>query len=624
MNKTVQMVSLGLAISITLSGCLNVPQGKDGKSYQQLQNELNELRAKSEASQSQSRIKITNGPLATNQKIPLRRYPWLSDKRVNLNMGGKKTLNGRQIVEMLHDEGLNITTVLPLESFTYAGYGFSGVDAESALRLIFPAMGLDYSIDNERRIVTIVPMRSKTWVFNINPQRSSSFTSSSVAGSLDAAASLTSSLNSGSNGLGGGSSALGAGNTNGGTSEGQTNRQGDSKIESKSDFWKSIKEELEMRVTVLVPIAGGQATGSTMPAFGSVTPAELGAAGLPNLPLGGSVPIAAPAAKPSGGEGGDDIYRAQKLGRVAVNPDTGAITVQGPQWLIAEIDEYLQGVKREFSTAIQFEGRLLLVSTTKENSEGLDLSAFATLAGGDLGMIINNSAAGGITISPPSTGVPPVITPGSTVVGNTRIAFSKLTGNPANVFINYLESIGDVSVKQRPVLSTTSGTPAEFSRMETDLMTILQQNAVAGTNGSSGQVGTQNLVVPIKFGTLLRVNPKIDLASGLVRTQITLNVAVRSNVKTIDQYITDVNGTQKIPQQVTLPSNIDYNGETLLRDGDTIIIGGQVEESDEDSGSGVTGYDKAGPFAGLIGSTKRTKRVQTYYLVMTARVYSRG
>jgi len=626
MNKPTKLITLALAVSLGLSGCLNVPQGQDGKSYKQLADELAELKRQSESSQSQQRVTITDGPLMTNQKVPLRRYPWLMDRKVNLDLG-KKPLNGHEIVKALHKEGLNITSVMPLESFTYAGYGFSGVDAETALRLIFPAMGLDYSIDNERRIITIVPMRSKTWTLNINPQRSSSFTSSSVAGSLDAAASLTSALNSASNGpnggMGGGLSNANSGN--GGNGGKENSRQGDSKIESKSDFWKSIKEELESRTSVLVPVNGGVVNGSAMPSFGG-SQMDMSAGGMPNLPMGnGMMPmgISGAAGRPAGDGAGTDLYRAQRLGRVAVNADTGAITVQGPQWLIAEIDEYIEGVKREFSTAIQFEGRLLLVTTSKEKSEGLDLTAFANFAGGDLGMIINNNPAGGITISAPSVGVPPVMKPGGSVIGSTGIGFQKLKGNPANLFVNYLESVGDVAVTQRPVLSTTSGTPAEFSRIETDLFSQVSQSAVAGTNGG-GTIATTNQQIPIKFGTLLRVNPKIDMSSGLVRTQITLNVAVRSNVKTIEQYITDVNGTQKVPQTITLPSNIDYNGETLLRDGDTVIIGGQVEETDQATGSGVTGYENAGPLAGLIGSTKREKRVQTYYLVLTARVYSRG
>lgn len=122
-----------------------------------------------------------------------------------------------------------------------------------------------------------------------------------------------------------------------------------------------------------------------------------------------------------------DMYRSQKLGTVSVNPDTGTITVQAPKWLQAEIDEYIKGVEREFNTAIHFEGRLILVSTTKDKSEGLDLTAFASFANGELGMIINNNPAGGITISPslPGTiGNPPVMTPGGSVIGSTGIGFS--------------------------------------------------------------------------------------------------------------------------------------------------------------------------------------------------------
>ncbi|MBD9428010.1 hypothetical protein IB232_21975 [Pseudomonas sp. PDM15] len=613
--NTIAKLVLTSVIGAALSGCLqNIPKGEDGGNYAKLTEELNQLKAQSEESQRNQRIKITNGPLITGKTMPLKRAPWLSERRVTMKVSAP--LNGLEVVKMLQAQGLNITSSMPLDGFTYAGYGFTSVDAETAMRLIFPAMGLDYAVDNDRRIITIVPMRPKQWTLNINSQRSTNYSSASLSGTLDVGASLASSLNSasGAGGVNGGSMG-GLTSSSTSTGEGEGDREGSSKLESKSDFWKSMKEELESRVSVLVPVASGAVVPGVINS-GAGMPIN----GMPPLPVGGMDQMAAaiPAA-------GSDMYRSQKLGTVSVNPDTGTITVQAPKWLQAEIDEYIKGVEREFNTAIHFEGRLILVSTTKDKSEGLDLTAFASFANGELGMIINNNPAGGITISPPLPGTPgnpPVMTPGGSVIGSTGIGFSKLTGNPANLFVNYLSSIGDVTVTQRPALATTSGAPAEFRRIETDLFSQVSQSAVAGTDSSS--VATTNTQIPIRFGTLLRVNPKIDLDSGIIRTQLTLNVAVRSQVKTIDQYLTDANGTTKVPTTITLPANIDYNGEALLRDGDTIIIGGQMETDETNSGSGVTGYEKAGPFGGLIGSTKSQKRVSTYYFVLTARVYERS
>ncbi|WP_455233558.1 hypothetical protein [Geopseudomonas aromaticivorans] len=598
---------LALAVGLTLSGCLSVPQGKKGEDYKESMAEIDALRAESERSQKNQRIQIKDGPLITGKRIPLKRYPWLTDKRVNLKLD--RPISAHEVVRMLHDQGLNITSVMPLSNFTYAGYGFNNTDAETALRLIFPAMGLDYSVDNERKIITIVPMRSRTWTLNITPQKNSSYTSSSMAGSLDAGASLAESINS----------ASGAeSSTSSDTSSTSGGRQGDSKIESKSDFWASLKAELESRVVVLTPINNGTVVGGAMPSGGMGMAPPGG--GMPNLPISG-IPVTAATGDPDA-----TVYREQRMGRVAVNPDTGSITVQGPHWLLSEIDEYVSQVNREFNTSIHFEGRLILVSTTRDKSEGLDLTAFASFANGELGMLIGNNPAGGITISglgSTTPGAPPTVSTGADIVGSTKLAFTKLTGNPANLFINYLDQIGDTRVIQRPVISTTSGTPAEVSRVEYDLLSQISQESVSGSEGGAA-VATKNTQIPIRFGTLLRVNPKISLETGLIRTQITLNVAVPSTTKRIEQFLTDAQGgTTTVPSTVTLPSNIDYNGEALLRDGDTVIIGGQVEEADQGSGSGITGYDKAGPLAGLIGSTKKTNKVNTYYLVLTAKVYER-
>jgi type II secretory pathway component GspD/PulD (secretin) len=611
MKNLKNILVLGIVGSV-LSGCMqNIPKGENGQQYSELMRELQELKAQSETAQKNERIKITDGPLMTGKTIPLKRSPWLTEHRVTLKV--TDPLNGHEVVKMLMAQGLNMTSSMPLNNFRYAGYGFSSVDAETALRLIFPAMGLDYVVDNDRRIITIVPMRPKQWTLNINSNRSTNYTSASLSGTLDVGASLAGALSS--SGSGGGSGSPMGGLTSSSSGEDGGERDGSSKLESSSDFWKSMKDELESRVSVLVPVTGDSIVSGLVS-----SEAGMPINGMPALPMGQAMPSAP--SVPAGG----DMYRSQKLGTVSVNPDTGTITVQAPKWLQAEIDEYIRGVEREFNVAIHFEGRLILVSTTREKSEGLDLTAFASFANGELGMILNNNPAGGLTISPSipgngSPGVPPVISTGGDVIGSTGLGLSKLTGNPANLFVNYLSSIGDVSVTQRPAIATTSGAPAEFRRIETDLFSQVSQSAVAGTDSSS--VATTNTQIPIRFGTLLRVNPKIDLESGVVRTQLTLNVAVRSQVKTIDQYITDANGTTKVPTQITLPANIDYNGEVLLRDGDTIIIGGQMETEKTGSGSGITGYESAGPLAGLIGSTKTQDRVSTYYFVLTAKVYER-
>lgn len=614
MNKTSKFMALS-ALTVAISGCLmNVPKGQDSDAYRDRMDELEKIRSQSEIDQQNKRIKIQNGPLMTGKKIPINRSPWLTEKRVSMKVGSP--VSGMQVMRMLMAQGLNMTSTLPLDSFTYAGYGFTSVDAETAMRLIFPAMGLDYVIDNDRRIITIVPMRPRQWTLNVAANRSTNFKSSSMAGTLDVGSELASSLSAAS-GAGGGSAGgmLGGGGAAAGASgSGEDDSQGESKVESASDFWKSMREELETRVNVLVPVSSGNIIPATIS-----TAAGMPINGMPALPMGG---MAEPAATPAAGV---DMYRKQALGVVSVNPDTGTITVQAPSWLQDEIDNYIKGVEREFNTSIHFEGRLILVSTTKDKSEGLDLTAFASFANGELGMIINNNPAGGITISQPlgnlTPGNPPVMTPGGDVFGSTGLGFSKLTGNPANLFINYLEEMGDVNVMQRPAITTTSGSPAEFRRIETDLFSQVSQSSVAGTEAAS--VATTNTQIPIRFGTLLRVNPKIDLDTGLVRTQLTLNVSVPSKEKIIDQYLTSPDGVTKVPTTITLPANIDYNGEALLRDGDTIIIGGQTEESSTNTGSGLTGFEKTGPLAGILGSTKKSDRVSTYYFVLTAKVYDR-
>src|SRR5690606_10346366 len=107
------------------------------------------------------------------------------------------------------------------------------------------------------------------------------------------------------------------------------------------------------------------------------------------------------------GGGSGTLCSEQTLGNFSVNPSTGAVTVQAPHWVMDDIDKYLTNVKSDHGVTMVFEGMLILVNSSREKSEGLDLQAFASFANGELGMVVNNNALGGVTVSTPGVGSAP-------------------------------------------------------------------------------------------------------------------------------------------------------------------------------------------------------------------------
>ena len=336
----------------------------------------------------------------------------------------------------------------------------------------------------------------------------------------------------------------------------------------KDEFWASLDEEIKKRLVMKVPSLNGNST---------------------------------------------SFYSDQVVGLHTINPETGAVTVQAPHWLMDDIAEYFERIKSQYNTIMNFEGKLLMVSTTEEQSEGLDIEAFASFADGKYQLGISNNVLGGITIADGAIQA-------SQSGLNSLMGVKKIDGsNPLEMFIGWLESHGKVSQIQSPKISTTSGIPGEFSRFTRRYYNLVKQNAAAGDNGAA--VATDNELRSVKIGTLLRVNPRYDIETGLVRTQLSLNQSLLNGNQTESQVLTTSDGSiETVNIDIPLVTEIKIAGETLLRDGDLIIVGGQTERLGDEREGGITGYKDAGWFSGILGNTYRSNQVNKYYFVMSVSV----
>ncbi|MDU4254443.1 hypothetical protein [Pseudomonas sp.] len=605
---------LSFAIVSAIAGC-TTPVGDFSENTARHKSEMEEWTKRMEAPRD-DRVRITSMPTA-GERITLEKHRWLKDIRVTLSLpkaGG--AVNAASLSQMLKAKGVNIMSSLPLDSYGYNGFGVTNVDGETALRLLFGPMGLDYDINDEGQYVVVTPMRSRTFYIKLG-ERKTKYKSGTMTGNIGSTGSGgTSSTGGGGTGQGS-TSGAGYGNTNGssGVSTGLDTGTGELSVDS--DFWKNINTELKSLLTQCVasPVATPVATSSNLPPL----PAEMG--GMPGMGQSMPMPAPQPAAAPAASAGAAELCNTQQLGNYAVNPSTGAITVQAPSWVMDDVAKYLSGVKADNGVTLVYEGMLIAVTTSKEKSEGVDLQGFATFASGKLGMVVSNNALGGITVTPGSPGVPPVVTPGGPTVANTFLGIQKLTGNPAQAFLAYLEANSEFTVKQKPRVAVTNGVPGEFAQYDNLYYNQISQQTSSGSTGGS-LVGTNNQLVSFKVGSLLRIIPYYDNETGLTRSPITFTQSVQTGSYNTTQYITDSNGdAQAIPSTIPLIRDSNYAGEVLMRDGDMLILGGQVSESTESSGSGLPGYNAKDNFlSGFMGQKAHKDKVSTYYLALTLKV----
>ena len=167
----------------------------------------------------------------------------------------------------------------------------------------------------------------------------------------------------------------------------------------------------------------------------------------------------------------------------------------------------------------------------------------------------------------------------------------------------------------------TNGMPGEFGQYDTLYYTQISQNTTSGDSTASGVVATQNQLIPFKVGSLIRIVPYYDSETGFVRSPITFTQSVQTGTYETTQYVTAGNTTTPIPSIIPLIRDSNYSGEVLMKDGDMLIIGGQVSETNESTGSGLPGYNAKGNIiSGIMGQKRHKDQVSTYYLALTLRV----
>lgn len=563
---------------------------------------------------------------------------WLKTLR-NVDLEIKNPTGLTEVVKQLAQRGINIVSDLPLDSFTYTGK-VNATDAETALRAILGSVGLDYQTDDVRRLVVIKPMSSRTWFLNIGNRKSSYSSAGGASNSSTGSTGLNANAGqtgSSATGMTGTSSGLGTSMSGLGTSSGSSLSSGTSNagtqatitsnasttsagtvVNASDDFWTSLSNELNVRMSVMVPRAslyrslaqGGNALGGVP------------GGAMPPVPMVGAAPQMIPAAGNMGiggvGNNPNDLYIPRRVGSYSINPETGAITVQAPHWVLSDLDTYLKRVQDMYNTDITFQGEVVLVTSNKANSEGLDISSFAKWASGRWGAVLANNALGGVTVSF-ANGLIPAVVAGNQPVNGPLIGV-RSAADGLQVFNAFLAEVGKVSVVQRPLVTTTSGVPGVFAKKSTDYFNIVTQQAAAGVTGTA-TTATQNILVQVDSGIELSVNPRIDISTGLIRTQINVNQVINSGTKSIPQVVTVGNNIQTINSDVPLLTKQNVNGEVLLRDGDLIVLGGQIEDNMTANESGLPGHD--GPLGGILGVKKAVRGGQTYYFALRVAVTKR-
>ncbi len=596
-----------LFITMLMAGCGNVARVRDEISAQ-LPNAQRALEVPVQVV-ALPRVVERQGALLPVREVVYRKGSgaWLKAK--SLSLIAREPISLSQVVAQFAAKGINVVSDVPLDAINYVGT-VNQTDAEAALKQVLGSVGLDFVVDDARKLVMIQPMSSRTWTLNLGNRKTTYASGENVGGlgSASQAPGLAANTNAAGATQGGNAGASNIQSPSGGQGANATS------VVAGEDFWGALEKELSKRLTVLVPSARNSVMHAATPSIAPIVPSLLPH---PAPSQSGQV-TSAITTDPLAAE----LYMPKKIGSFSLNPETGAITVQAPHWILQDLDAYFRRTQEMFNTFLSFEGRLLLVSSTRNHSEGFDIQHFGRWAAGRYGAVLSNNGLGGVTVGF-NQGNIPVVSAGAQSVGGALMGIVSAKDG-LQIFNDYLEQLGKVYVLQRPRVATNSGVPGEFSSITPRYYNTVSQTAAAGNTGAATQA-TSNTIITKEFGTELQIYPRFDVATGLIRAKIKMRNIIFAGEQQIPQIVSVGNTAQTVISRIPLERRLNISGEALLRDGDLVIVGGQSEESLQSDENGLPSSDSAntGPFSGLFGIKTASRVNGTYYFALSVSVKKR-
>lgn len=616
-----QQSALTIAVALALSGCATTTRIEENNAKVDQQNLALEKLLSAEPSTARpktpAKVHDESAPLEivrlSDAKQTAIDHDWLRSKRFDFlpNRKDPRPIAANEVLKMFRDNGINVTSVLPLDNYYYSGNGLKGADGETALQMILGQMGLDYDVDNKGKFVTVIPMKSRSWTINLGNR-----TSHSTNSNFDSLCSLNNNSqpgqSSGTGSAGGGQSPFGSAGM-GASPLGQPGQMGaqssqiggmntaSSSLQTQEQFWQMLSAELTQRLQILVPTQPGTAgqPNSTNTAVPNLSGQQYGM-----QPMGGQM-------TPGQSAGGSGLYNMQKIGHPSINPVTGEVTVQAPAWLLKQIDEYIeQTILPMYNTTLTFDGIVANVRSSSDKSTGIDLTALATYAG-KWGIALNNNILGAVSFDR-ANGVTSASYSAANMLPGGGAAFGVISPKDnLQIFNAFLSTVGGSEIIGRPVVNTSSGSPVDLGRMSVYWANLQTQTLAAGNVNSNALSTIQNNYVKYEYGSLLRIMPHYDPKTRRVRALVSLLQKPLTGFQEVPSAIMTSSGSIQ-NQTVRLP-NIECavtSSEALLDDGEMIIVGGQVENSNDNSHSGVTGLMDA-PGIDLLTSKKRDTGTRT-------------
>ncbi len=263
----------------------------------------------------------------------------------------------------------------------------------------------------------------------------------------------------------------------------------------------------------------------------------------------------------------------------AINRSAGMVTVFANQRLQREVESYLSDLKRQMSSQVLIEAKVLEVSLTDEFSTGIDWSKLKLFNGRlKAGFDFPSPGVTGFDNASPSAG-------GFTI---------DLAAGGTEAFVEAISRFGTVHALASPRITVLNNQPAVLNVAKNQVYFDI---SVESTTETVGGTVTRNVVpeadvktVPI--GVLINVLPVLDLDKQTVTMQVRPTVSrIESKVKdpSVAFYIAQANNSDldDLQNEIPVVGVQEMDSVVKMNSGQTLVMGGLLQDQTRATREGV-------------------------------------
>lgn len=283
----------------------------------------------------------------------------------------------------------------------------------------------------------------------------------------------------------------------------------------------------------------------------------------------------------------------EKEGRLVINRLSGTIQIATSRARMKAVERYLDSLQQGAMRQVYIDVKIVEVALTGDSAMGVD---WARISMGSLVMGTATALSG--TAS------------GASVLPSTAAAVYKRTFpstwlvKDVTAVLTLLKQQGDVRVVSQPRIRTLNN-QAAIVRSGTERTFFTTTTTVTPVAGGAPLITTTNTPVTVTEGLVLSVTPQIS-GDGLIALDIS-------------PVVTKIAGVDTSPDGLSNAPRLDIKqASTMVRvtDGETIIIGGLIQEEESDTQRGVPGLADS-PLGLLFRTDYHTRGRREMVVIMT-------